>query len=286
MSTGGGAAAGAPGASVGSNGAGLAGNGSNGDGGEATNGQQQGQAFDPGQIAQMLQGLQGGQEQLRQQFSDLMGQQPGQDADDGDYGEDDTGDLPPEVADALEQNADWTYAGEASGEELGLDGDPDGEADGFGDPNDPVAMAHTLGDAFASYIAGELAPLQQEVAEARRETQEAKLEAEYRQLASEFPDLGDRETMEEVLSVARDFATARGLPPTMAADPALLRMVYMAGVAAEIAQAEAGAEEPGMAHLEGGAGGAPSGGRVDAGDAIVNPTLAGGALGSRALPFS
>jgi hypothetical protein len=210
-----------------------------------------------------------------------VGQQ-GQDADDGDYGEDDTGDLPPEVEQFLGENDGWEYAGEASAEDLGLDGDSDGS-----DPaDDPATMANVLGDAFADFIRGELAPLQQQVEQARRETQEAKLEAEYRQLASEFPDLGDRDTMEEVLSVARDFATARGLPPTTATDPALLRMVYMAGVAAEIAQAEAGMEEPGMAHLEGGAGGAPSSGRVDAGDAIVNPTLAGGALGSKALPFS
>jgi hypothetical protein len=279
MSTGG--AAGAAGAGVGGDGAGFA----NGDGnGDATNGQQQpGQGFDPGQIAEMLKGLQGTQEQLRQQFSDFIGQSGEDDGGEYDDGEYDTGDLPPEVAQVAEENG-WQWGGEMSAEEaaeLGLDGDGE-EA---GDPSDPATMANVLGDAFADYIRGELEPLQQQVEQARRETQEAKLESEYRQLASEFPDLGERETMEEVLSVARDFATARGLPPKMAADPALLRMVYMAGVAAEIAQAEAGMEEPGTAHLEGGAGSSPSGGRVDAGDAIVNPQLAGGAQGSHVLPF-
>jgi hypothetical protein len=281
MSTGGGAA-GAAGAGVGSNGAGLAGNGSNGDGGDAANGQQQqqGQAFDPGQIAQMLQGLQGSQEQLRQQFSDFIGQQ-GQDADGGDYGDD--GDVPDEVADVLAETG-WEYAGEM--ERRGSRGARDSTARQDSDPaDDPATMANVLGDAFADFIRGELAPLQQEVAEARRETQEAKLESEYRQLASEFPDLG--EARNDGGGPGRRAGLRDGARPTTedGGRSRVARLVYMAGRAADAANAEDD-DSPQSAFLEGGAGGAPSGGRVDAGDAIVNPQLAGGALGSRALPFS
>lgn len=117
-------------------------------------------------------------------------------------------------------------------------------------------------------------PLKNELADMRRQS-----EAE--RLVGEFPALGETETANEVVQVARQIAEANNRPE-LANEPWFWRLTYMAGTAAEAANEE-GSESPRAAHLEGGGGAAPAAGQVDYAAQIIDG--GGEHLGRRALPF-
>ena len=94
-----------------------------------------------------------------------------------------------------------------------------------------------------------IAPLQQQV-------QEQRIEQAARDLASEFPELENEETATEVVNASRVLAEQFG-QPELAGQPQFWRLVFMAGKAAESANAEG--ESPNAAHLESGSGATPAG---------------------------
>lgn len=114
---------------------------------------------------------------------------------------------------------------------------------------------------------------------------EREREEQARDLVSEFPEMGQQETANQVVTYAQQLAQANG-HPELAAEPWFWRLTYMAGRAADAAQAEGqGSGDPGAAHLEGGGGANPgAGGQVDPGDAWIKNALSDG-QGHRALPF-
>lgn len=129
----------------------------------------------------------------------------------------------------------------------------------------PEDLAERLTGAFdersQKMVQEALAPLQEKISE-----QERRAEAET--LVSEFPDLADPDTAEAVVHASRQWAEATG-QPELANSPALWRLVYMAGRAAEAANSES--SEAAAAHLEGTSGAGPAGGQqVDPADRIIN----------------
>lgn len=124
--------------------------------------------------------------------------------------------------------------------------------------------------------------LQQHINPLSEQMSEMRLEQQAERLTQEFPELAEEETAERVVSTARQYAEMMGRPE-LANDPAMWRLVYLAGRAADQANAEQG-EQPAAAHLEGAGGAGPGGQQVDWAKQIVS----GGdenALGRRALPF-
>jgi hypothetical protein len=97
-----------------------------------------------------------------------------------------------------------------------------------------------------------LSPLQQQVSEMQR-SQEAD------QLVGEFPELGKPEVAEAVVKTAEQYAEMTG-HPELAGNTAFIRMTYMAGRAAQLAQQQDGAGSgAGAATLEGAGGASPGG---------------------------
>jgi hypothetical protein len=202
-----------------------------------------GAGMDVAALADQFGSLSEGQEEMRQILAGLQEQlaQP----------QDDPG-LP-----ALDLDAsDLEHAG----------GDP---GDGFGDP---VADAQELAGHLSAVMDAHTAPLREEIGDLRRSHDAA-------QLISEFPEMGEGDTIEQVMGTTADFAHVLGRPE-LAGNFQLARTVHLAGRALEIAQQEGDGEVPQAAHLEGGGGAGPGSGRgVSAAQAIV------GAGRTNPLPF-
>lgn len=104
-------------------------------------------------------------------------------------------------------------------------------------------------------------------------------------LAAEFPELTQEENARQVFGLARQVTDAFGWGEQMAGDPRFVRILYLAGRAADAHnEEEAQGGQPGAALLEGGGGARPSGvGQgQDMGELI---TGGGGRRGAGALPF-
>lgn len=141
------------------------------------------------------------------------------------------------------------------------------------DPEQAAAnLASLIERAADQKVEARMAPIEQRVAAG--ETARA-----VDSLVAELPELGKPEVATEVIKTAKAYAEQMGRPD-LAGDPQMWKLVYLAGRAADQANAEG--EEPGVAHLEGANGASPGGGsQVDLGDAIVNA----GGKGSSVLPF-
>lgn len=144
-------------------------------------------------------------------------------------------------------------------------GDP---RDVFGDPQ---VDAQELGAHLSAVVDAHTAPIREELGDLRRSHDAA-------QLIAEFPEMGDGDTIQNVMRTTADFAHVLGRPE-LAGNLQLARTVYLAGRALEMAQQEGDGEQPQPAHLEGGGGAGPGGGRgagaaqsiVDAGRQSVLP---------------
>ena len=162
-----------------------------------------------------------------------------------------------------------------------------------GDPEYDRQVAQRMGQAFETAMQQREQNLMQQVEERFGALDERLTDSEYErqftQLASEFEELQNPETVNQVNSIADQYVDACGWPESMKGHPQLLRLVYMAGRAADAAQEEGQQQqEPGgsgAAHLEGGGGANPgAGGQVDAGDEWIRAAQSEG-RGHRALPF-
>jgi hypothetical protein len=227
------------------------GQGDAGDGyGEGQSNGFDGVGMDPAALADQFGQLTEGQEEMRSILAGLQEHltQP----------QEDGPGLPPLDLDA----SDLEHAG----------GDP---GDAFGDP---MADAHEQAQALEAFVTDRV---QQAVAPLAQEMEQRWRAGEYRDLAHELPELGHEGVLGEVLNLARTVADAEGWPAQMASSPAMIRMTYLATRAVEAAQHEPDGEEPPTAaHLEGGGGAGPCGGRgASAAQAIV------GAGRTNPLPF-
>jgi hypothetical protein len=164
------------------------------------------------------------------------------------------------------------------------DGQPDPQPDlSFLDPDSPAynpqdaaqALAQVMQESSQQQVQAALAPLQEQV-----RNMEAQRQADM--LAAEFPDLQDPEIAQNVIDVSRQYAEMLG-QPELGNNPAFWRMAYMAGRAADAANAEQ-QEQPAAATLEG-AGGASPGGGADAQKQVVDGILNAGGAGRSVLPF-
>lgn len=215
------------------------------DGGAAA--EQQTQGPDLAQLAQQMQTMQSGQEDLRQ----FLASQPWQ----------------PEAAEpqtpAAPEPMDLSF--------LDMDSpnfDPQVTAERFGS-----VIEQAMAQREQSLLAQHVQPLQEQL-------QQERVAREAQMLVDEFPEMGDPDIGPQVVAAARQTAEAYG-NPELANQPWFWRMTYMAGRAAQTAHEEGG-ETPSAAHLEGGAGARPGAQQVDLADQI----LAGsGQPGRSALPF-
>jgi hypothetical protein len=143
----------------------------------------------------------------------------------------------------------------------------------------PQLAAQSLADLMTQQsqqqVQAALAPLQEQI-----RTMEAQRQADL--LASEFPELQDPEIASNVIKVAREYAEMIG-HPEVGDNPAFWRMAYMAGRAADTANAEQ-QQQPAAATLEG-AGGASPGGSADAQQQVVQGILNAEGRGRSVLPF-
>jgi hypothetical protein len=113
-------------------------------------------------------------------------------------------------------------------------------------------MRQQAGVATQAELAKVLGPIQEQVSNMQRQ-QEADA------LVTEFPELGEAETAQAVVKTAEQYAEMVG-QPELAANTAFIRMTYMAGRAAQLAQQQEGAAAaPGAATLEGAGGASPGG---------------------------
>jgi hypothetical protein len=201
-----------------------------GDAGDGYGGQAQGfdgAGLDASALADQFGQLTEGQEEMRQVLAGLQEHltQPQQEVEQG---------PPP-----LDLNA-------AGLEQAG--GDP---GEGF----DDAAAAQELAGHVTAAMHAHTAPLREQVSDLQRTI-------DIKDLVAELPELGEPETMRVVLDNARVIVESEGLPREMGARPGFVRLVYLAGRAMEIAQTEeAAGEQPQAAHLEGGGGAGPGGGR-------------------------
>lgn len=124
--------------------------------------------------------------------------------------------------------------------------------------------------------------LQQHITPLTQQVSEMRLESQAERLVQEFPEMAEPETAEKVVGTARQYAEMMGRPD-LANDPAFWRLTYLAGRAADQANAEQG-DEPQAAHLEGAGGAGPGGQQPDLVQQILNPGDESG-LGRRALPW-
>lgn len=212
--------------------------------------EQQAQTPDLAQIAQQMQAMQSGQEDLRQFLSSQPWQQQAVAAEPQTPAEPEPLDL------SFLDIADPNFDPQLSAERLhGL-------------------IEQTIAQRADALVSQHVQPLQEQV-------QQERIAREANQLVDEFPEMGDPDIGPQVVAAARQTAEAYG-QPELGEQPWFWRMTYMAGRAAQTAHEE-GAETPPAAHLEGGAGARPGAQQVDPVDQI----FAAGSeqLGRRALPF-
>lgn len=219
-------------------------------GGEAQNAQQQG-GPDVGALAQQLETLSGGQEELRQ----FLMSQPWQQ-------QEPAGEEPetPETPLDLSQ---------------------------FLDPMEAAYDPQQLAERLSGYVQQEASRMAQEMVQQhieplKGEWSEMRVQQEAQMLVDEFPELGQPEVAEKVAGkggVAEQLAQQLGMPE-LAAQPKFWRIAYIASRAMDAMQEE-GAEDPRAAHLEGGGGARPSAPeQVDLGEQIVSARR-----GASVLPF-
>src|SRR5215831_123452 len=138
-----------------------------------------------------------------------------------------------------------------------------------------TALAQLMQQESQQQVQAAVEPLQAQIA-----TMEAQRQADL--LAGEFPELEDPEIAQNVIDVSRQYAQMLG-QPELGDNPAFWRMAYMAGRAADAANAEQQQQAP-AATLEG-AGGASPGGAVDAQQQLVQGILNADGAGRSVLPF-
>lgn len=146
----------------------------------------------------------------------------------------------------------------------------------------PEQIAQQLGgliDQSAEQRAQQL--LQQHISPLSQQVADMRLESQAERLVQEFPEMAEQETAERVVGTARQYAELMGRPE-LANDPAFWRLTYLAGRAADQANAEEG-EDPQAAHLEGAGGAGPGGQQQPTMEQIFADGSEG--LGRRALPF-
>jgi hypothetical protein len=150
------------------------------------------------------------------------------------------------------------------------------DAPGY-DPNMAAqTLANVMQQASQQQVQQAVAPLQEQIA-----TMEAQRQADL--LAAEFPELEDPEIAQNVVNVSRQYAEIIG-KPELGDNPAFWRMAYMAGRAADAANAEQ-QQQPAAATLEGAAGASP-GIPADEQQQLVQGILNAGGRGRSVLPFS
>lgn len=204
----------------------AAASGGNGDAGQAQQGdaqQGEGQGPDVRALAQTLEGLSTGQEQMRE-F--LMSQPWSQQAEDG--GE--------QAGEPEPANLDLSFLDDAGYDQQ---------------------TASQLADVIERQMQQREAALKQEFQRelgnvTERVSERERLE-QMRDLVDEFPDMASSEVATPVVQQAHSLVEANGWPEQLAADPRFWRLTYAAQQAFAAAEDE-GSEEPGAAHLEGGAG--------------------------------
>lgn len=153
----------------------------------------------------------------------------------------------------------------------------------FMDPDSPaynpqqaaMALAGLMEQQSQQQVQAAVEPLQHQIA-----TMEAQRQADL--LAGEFPEMEDPEIAQNVIDVSRQYAQMLG-QPELGDNPAFWRMAYMAGRAADAANAEQQAP-PAAATLEG-AGGASPGSSADAQQQVVQGILNADGAGRSVLPF-
>jgi hypothetical protein len=223
--------------------AGLAGGGDAGQAQGQEAAQQQGP--DIGQLAQNLETLQSGQEELRQFLMSAPWQQQVQ-----------------EVQEA-EPELDLSYLM------------PQQEMDGS-------ELAQRLGQTITEATDQRLqSQFDQRVNPMMQAVDDIRMRLDVQDLVQEFPEMAEPEVAQRVAGqggLAEQLASQLG-QPELASKPQFWRLAYMAARAAEIANEE-GAETPRAAHLEGGGGAMPGSSQVDLGEQIVKADA-----GRRVLPF-
>lgn len=130
---------------------------------------------------------------------------------------------------------------------------------------DPAQMQERIQQSFAQYVSHAVEQANAPVMERMQAMQQ---ETAIRDLVEEFPEIADPEVHTEVIRASQEYAQLLG-QPQLGSDPRLWRLVFAAGRAFDAARQE-GAEAPGAAHLEGGGGANPGGSQVDPADAIMN----------------
>lgn len=226
-------------------GAGLAGSGDGGGdaGAQQGEGEGGGQQFDAAAITQQLEGNTQAMEEMRQ----FLMSEPWQAQPEAEADQT-TGD----------QEFDLSFLGDDT--ETGLD---------------PETVAKQLAGLVDQKTQERIQPLQKQVARMQAEREAEALTAKYE-------ELGELETAQKVADVARYKAEQIGRPD-LADNMQFIEMVYLAGRAADAANAE-GTEPADAAHLEGAGGAGPAGGQpVDLGDLITNGGNPNGRLGARVL---
>ena len=186
-----------------------------------------------------------------------------------------------------EQQEGWMAAQEASvgqeGAEAGQEQQPAQPDLSFMDPDSAnynpqlaaQSLAQLMADQSQQQVQAAVAPLQEQV-----RTMEAQRQADL--LAGEFPEMQDPEIAQNVINVSRQYAEMLG-QPELGDNPAFWRMAYMAGRAADAANAEQ-QQQPAAATLEG-AGGASPAGAADAQQQVVQGILNADGAGRSVLPF-
>lgn len=220
-------------------GAGLAAGGGDGaaqgqgDGGEQQDGQQ-GQATGDAAIAQLAEGLarmESGQEEMRRFLGGIAEQQQGTGQEHQAQQEQHQQQPQPLDLSVFDETAPG-YDGQKAAELL------------------QNAMSQTASTEAGRLLQEAIGPLQQQVTDMRR-SQETDA------LTAEFPDLKDEKVAESVVASAQRYATMVGQPELVTSTP-FVRLVYMAGRAAELAQKQGGAADGATAAtLEGATGASP-----------------------------
>jgi hypothetical protein len=187
------------------------------------------------------------------------------------------------LSEQQEQQAAWAE------QQQGYEGDPSQqqqqpqEADlSFMDPDSPqynpqqaaMALAQLMESQSQQQVQAAVEPLQEQIA-----TMEAARQADL--LAGEFPELQDPEIAQNVIDVSRQYAQMLG-QPELGDNPQFWRMAYMAGRAADAANAEQ-QEQPAAATLEGAGGASP--GAADQREQLVQGILNADGAGRSVLPF-
>jgi hypothetical protein len=144
---------------------------------------------------------------------------------------------------------------------------------------DPEVAAQRMTDAFGQMAKQSMQPVLERINAVEEQRQEDLRVQAARDFVEEFPEVGDAQVAQQLVGHARQIAEANG-HPDLAKEPWFWRQVYMAGRAADAANAEGQSGEQ-VAALEGGAGAMPGASEVDLGEQIV----ADRAGGRNALPF-